>query len=92
MAANNAQMEDKEIMEDVLTSQKHMTDLYNSYSNECVCQQLRDDMLNILREEHNIQASVFGEMAKRGWYAPPAAQQPKIEQAKTKYQNIGMTL
>ena len=83
---------DKEIMDDILSSQKHMTDVYNTFSNECTNQQLQSDMLNILKEEHNIQFTVFSEMQKRGWYSPGAAQAQMISETKTKFENIATKL
>ncbi len=91
MNTNNS-FTDKEIMDDILSSQKHITDVYNTYSNECVNQQLQNDMLNILKEEHNIQFSVFGEMQKRGWYNPCSAQAQMIDETKTKFENIATQL
>ncbi len=85
-------LSDQEIMEDILSSQKSITGVYNSFSNECTHQPLRDDFLNILREEHNIQSSVFAEMEKRGWYAPASAPEQKVNQTKTKFTNIASTL
>ena len=79
---------DKEILDDVLSSQKHIT----TYSNECVNQQLQDDMMKILKEEHTIQFNVFGEMQKRGWYNPCAAQAQMINETKTKFENIATQL
>lgn len=88
----NCNLSDQEIMTDVLSTQKHITGIYNTFSNECVSEALRNDMLTILREEHNMQASVFSEMQKRGWYAPPCAQQAAIDQAKAKFTGIQATL
>lgn len=88
----NSAFTDKEIMDDVLNSQKHISDIYNTYSNECTNQQLQDDMLKILREEHTIQFNVFGEMQKRGWYSPSAAQAQMINETKTKFENIATQL
>ncbi len=85
---NSQNMTEKEIMEDVLTSQKHVTGTYNTFTNECVNQQLRTDFLNILRDEHNIQQAVFDQMKTRGWYAPAPAEQQKIDAAYTKFSNI----
>lgn len=85
-------MSDKEIMDDILSSQKAITSVYNTFSNECTHQCLRDDFLNILRDEHAIQSDVFTQMQKRGWYSPPEAQQQMIDQTKTKFQNISATL
>lgn len=83
---------DREIMDDILSSQKHITDGYNTFSNECVNQNLQNDMLNILREEHNMQFTVFSEMQKRGWYNPASAQAQMINDTKTKFESIAMQL
>ena len=80
-------MQDKEIMDDVLASEKAITGSYNIFTNECATQQIRDEFLNILNEEHQIQADVFDEMKKRGWYPTPNAEQKMIDQAKQKFQN-----
>lgn len=88
----NPSFTDKEILEDVLSSQKHITGVYNTFSNECVNPRLKDDMLKILNEEHDIQFAVFEEMQKRGWYNPGAAQPQKINETKTKFENIAARL
>jgi len=85
-------MADHEIMDDVLSSQKHITGMYNTYSCECVNQSLKNEFLNILREEQTIQHGVFSEMQKRGWYAPGPAEAQKVMTAKTKFQNISTQL
>lgn len=89
---NQQNITDKEIMEDILTSQKFIAGMYNTFTNECVNQRLRTDFLNILREEHNIQQSVYDQMKTRGWYSPSQADQQKISAAHTKYSNIQQTL
>ena len=67
---------DKETVNDLLSSQKYLSANLNTFAGECVCEQLRQDMLNILRDEHAIQAELFNEANARGWYpvkqAPPA--------------------
>ena len=88
----NPNFTDREIMDDILSSQKHISEGYNTFSNECVNQQLQNDMLNILKEEHNIQFTVFNEMQKRGWYNPDAAQAQMINDIKTKFEGIAMQL
>ena len=89
---NNSAFSDREIMDDILTSKKHITGVYNTFSNECVNEKLQNDMLNILREEHAMQFNVFTEMQSRGWYSPEAAQQQMISQTKTKFENISAQL
>lgn len=89
---NNRNWSDREIMDDVLTSQKHITGVYNTFSNECVNQQLQADMMSILKEEHNMQFDVFSDMQKRGWYSPAAAEQQKVTEAKSKFEGIATQL
>lgn len=86
----NNSMQDKEWMEDVLSSQKLITSTYNTFANECACENLRSDMLNLLREEHDIQADIFTEMSSRGWYQTSPAEQQKVNQAKQKYLNANL--
>ncbi len=85
-------LSDQEIMEDILSSQKHITDTYNTFSNECASPVLREDMLKILREEHNIQSTIYTDMSKRGWYNTQQADQQMIDQVKIKYENIAQQL
>lgn len=80
-------MPEKEMINDALASQKYVTDAYNTYTNECANQNVRDEFMNILKEEHEIQAEVFDTMKQHGWYTIPDAQQQKIQQAKQKFQN-----
>ena len=78
-------MQEKEVFDDVLTSQKFITETYNTYANECATPDIRDEFMNILNEEHQIQAEIYDEMTKRGWYKTEPAEQQKINQAKTKF-------
>ncbi len=85
-------LSDREILDDLLASQKHIGTLYNAFASECKNAALESDMMNILREEHNLQSAVFTEMEKRGWYSPEPARQLKIEETKVKFQNAGNSL
>lgn len=80
-------MPEQELMNDVLSSQKFITETYNTFTNECATPNLRNEFMKILNEEHQIQAEVFDVMKQRGWYAPPAAEQQKIQQTKQKFQS-----
>lgn len=86
------QINDQEILDDMLASQKQISGAYNTFGGECVHENLKTDFLNILRDEHNMQSGVFTQMQQRGWYQTPAAQQAKIDAAKTKYQNLSAGL
>ncbi len=76
---------DKEILQDGLISQKHLTESYNTYAGECTSEQLRNAFLNILDDEHRIQADIFCDLQSNGWYKTEPAEQQKVQQARQKY-------
>ena len=79
-----ATLGDKEILNDFLASQKQIAASYNTFAGECVNPQLRSTFLNILDEEHRIQADLFDDMTVKGWYQPEQADRQKIDQTRQK--------
>ncbi len=78
-------MGEKEILQDGLISQKHISESYNTFAGECVNEQLRSTFLNILDDEHRIQADMFCTLQSNGWYQVEPAEQQKIVQARQKF-------
>jgi len=76
---------EKEILGDALSTQKATTELFNKTANECVHEDLRQTMLNILNDEHDIQQDVFNMMHAEGLYPTPAAEDKKVQQLKAQY-------
>lgn len=85
---NNTPMQDKELLDDVLSSQKLITGSYNTFANECATPGVRETMLCILKEEHDIQSDIFNDMISRNWYPIQPAEQQKIDAAKEKFKNL----
>ena len=83
---------DKEVLGDGLDAQKGATNLFNTMANECVHDDLRNTLLDILNEEHSMQVDVFNMMHQRGFYPTPAAELTKIEEAKQKFAQAKETL
>ncbi len=77
-------MREKELLNDLIASQKQITASYNTFAGECVNSNLRNAFLNILGEEHQIQADIFSDMQANGWYQPEQAEQQKIQQTQQK--------
>lgn len=75
---------EKELLTDVLSGQKQITSLYNSYAGECVSDSLRNEMLNILKDEHAIQSEIFCEMQSKGFYEVKQADTQQINSTKQK--------
>ena len=86
----NEQMGDRERLEDFLYGQKMITANYNTFAGECICADLRRDMLAILREEHEIQNTLFTEMQTRGWYPTKQAEQKEIDTTREKFSSQAM--
>ena len=78
-------MGEKELLQDSLISQKLVTSTYNIFAGECVSEQLRGAMLNILDDEHRIQADIFCALQAKGWYQTEPADQNKVQQTRQKY-------
>lgn len=76
---------DKEILNDGLCAQKAATGKFNMAANECVHDNLRKDILNVLGQEHSIQYEVFNMMNQRGLYPTPPAEDKKMIEAKQKF-------
>ncbi len=76
---------EKEILGDALSTQKATTELFNKTANECVHEDIRETLLDILEEEHEIQQDVFIMMHEQGLYPTPAADEKKVQQLKEQY-------
>ena len=76
---------EKEILGDALSAQKATTALFNTSANECVHENVRQTLLDILSEEHDIQQDVFNMMHDQGLYPTPAADEKKVQQLKQQY-------
>jgi spore coat protein CotF len=76
---------EKEMLQDGMISQKLITESYNTFAGECVNEQLRGAFLNILDDEHRIQADLFCSLQSNGWYQVEPAEQQKIQKARQKF-------
>lgn len=76
---------EEQILQDSLMSQKHIGESYNTFAGECVNEQLRTTMLNILNDEHKMQADIFSSLQSHGWYQTEPAEQQKIQKARQKF-------
>ena len=76
---------EKEIYGDALSAQKACTSQFNLAANECTHEDVRQTMMKILNQEHEIQKSVFDDMHAAGFYPTPAAEDKKVQEAKQKF-------
>lgn len=78
-------LREKEMLQDSLISQKLITESYNTFAGECVNEQLRGAFLNILDDEHRIQADLFCSLQSNGWYQVEPADAQKVQKARQKF-------
>ena len=78
-------MTEQEQMTDLLSSEKFLTGVYNTYCCEASTGAVRQALCSILQDEHRIQEEVFSEMNARGWYAPETAKEEKLLTVKQKF-------
>ncbi len=76
---------EKQLLSDALATQKYTTGNFNTFANECSHENVRNCMLNILADEHDIQDDVFHIMSAKGYYPTPAAESKKVDEAKQKF-------
>ena len=88
MNNQSTQMQDKDLMFDVLATEKQIANNYSVFANECATPALRSDMLGLLQNAHEIQAGIWNEISTRGWYEPAPAEQPKIDQSRQKFEGM----
>lgn len=79
------QMNDKEMMNDSIASQKLIGRNYHIWSDECVNQNLKQDFLTISKEESDITGQIFSEMEARGWVTTDPADPTKVTQSYQKF-------
>ena len=82
------QLTDKEQLEDCRAMQRYLASTYNTYVDECTDLELRDEFLNILREEHLIGSELFQEMEKRGWAVTTPADSQEVVRVRQRFQPV----
>lgn len=74
-----------EILEETISTEKHLTTLYNYAANEAKGDKVRQDFLNILMDEHQLKNDVFSVMLRRGLYQPQQAETQDIARTQQKF-------
>ncbi|SES87624.1 Coat F domain-containing protein [Natronincola peptidivorans] len=82
---HQASFSEKELMNDLIASEKQVTSAYNVGITEASCSNLRQHLTKCLNESQEIQYQIFNAMEKRGWYQTKQAQAQDVQNAKTKY-------
>ena len=82
---SNVSLDDRQMITDLLNSQKFVTSVYNGFCCEAATSEVRSCLSTILQEEHRIQEELFNEMSAKGWYPVEKAEENKLQSAKQTY-------
>lgn len=85
---NNAIFSEREIMNDVLSSEKQMITAYGTYLTESTCENLRSELVKIINEKQQLQYQVFDTMRQKGWYNVKNANLNEVQNSTQKFQGM----
>ena len=77
--------DEKQRLTDLLSSEKFLTGVYNTYCCEAADTEVRNSLADLLADEHRIQTELFSEMSTRGWYQIEQAEEQKIQSERMKF-------
>jgi spore coat protein CotF len=80
-------MNDKMMIEDLLTTVKALCDLYMHATIEATTISVREAFNNSLFECLKIQNEIYTKMSEHGWYQKEMAETSKIQQTEKKFVN-----
>jgi len=81
------QMNDRDRVNDVLATEKYMTQGYNTSLNEFSHREIYDTVKQIFIETHDAQRAVFEQMFNNGWYKLPQQELSTVALAYKQFDN-----
>ncbi|MFW6030859.1 MAG: spore coat protein [Halanaerobiales bacterium] len=84
---NSSKLNDRDRINDILATEKYLTDSFNTFIRESSNNQLYGDVKQILNDTHDCARDVFNLMYQQGSYQLEAAPTQKIQQVWSKFSN-----
>lgn len=81
------EMNDRDFINDGLSTCKYITDSLNIAAREASHDQLHADLIQILNETHQSSRELYKLMFQNGWYKLEAEDQQKLDQAYQQFSN-----
>lgn len=85
-------MNDKELAQDLLTCEKQVISAYSTGITESSCMNLRNTLVDNLKNVQEVQFKVFDAMKQKGWYTTKDAPENEVQQLKTECSEMGNSL
>jgi len=80
------ELNDRDRLNDILATEKYLTDSFNVAVREASHDQLFQDVLQVLQETHQAGRDIYNLMFQKGWYTLEAEQQTQIDQTRQQFQ------
>ena len=84
-ACNGKNLDDRQKMTDLLSTEKMLASVYNTFCSEAASAPVRNCLCNLLTDEHRIGEELFSEMSNRSWYTVESAEDSKVNSTKQKF-------
>jgi spore coat protein CotF len=81
------EMNDRDRINDILATEKHLTNGYCVGLNEMQNPKLRKVIQDVLKNTQDAQAQIFDQMFQKGWYKMKVADKQEVEATKTQFTN-----
>lgn len=78
----NTTMSEKDLMQDLLATEKQVISAYSTGITESSCQNLRNTLIENFKNDQNIQYKLFDAMKQKGWYPTKDAPDNEVQQLK----------
>jgi spore coat protein F len=78
----NTGMSEKDLMQDLLATEKQTISAYSTGITESSCQNLRNTLIDNFKNNQNIQYKLFDAMKQKGWYPTKDAPDNEVQQLK----------
>lgn len=88
MTHNSPNLSERELLNDILATEKQLLHAYSTYLAEATCPKLRTELNRIITETQQAQFDVYNAMQQKGWYNVKNAQLQEVQQAVQKFQQV----
>jgi len=78
-------LNDRDRLNDMLLTEKYLTDGFNVFAREASHQSLHRDVMHVLNQTHQAARDLFNLMFEKGWYTLDAEQPSHIAQQQQKF-------
>lgn len=79
----NNKLTEKDLMHDLLATEKQVIGAYSTGITETSCQNLRNTLVNNFKNVQDTQYKVFDAMKQKGWYATKDAPDADVQKVKS---------